>query len=550
MNDRVERTWLTLDGIVTGYPYFGRDDSAADSWSAALSSFEASWLLDHERAWSRAERAVALLPANLHDDPETVVLAYATLALARAGLGLRGDWTDLAPGLTPTGDPLIDAHPFLFTLGPGDAATFARYAMAEAALALGRVSLSHRLLRSSASFADQLAGHHFETVMTVLQVRAAAFAGCVTHATQYAAALSAESDDRLSLLVESTRALVSGYAADPTATHRLTARVEQLRPTRHDRLTSGVALLCAYGLIALGEVRRSAALIGRSGWQRAMVIDRVIAHEFLIHAAIDDGDDVAVAAWLAAAEKQFEGDPIATSTVERCRSRAALFLGDPAAALAAAERSIAAARVDGRAVEAAEGEIVKAHAGIALGERGEVARDLERLIDRTDSTGFRAARRSANRELRGTGRRLRPVRGLGGSALSERERQVRDLLLCGLGTAQIAAELFISTHTTRVHLARVLAAYGVPSRVALARQVARTSGDPDVAAAWLRYRLTSRQRAVARETVAHASTAEIAEALGLSVRTVEKHLTAIMRAWGTDSRLGVVVRAGGVLPRQ
>lgn len=195
-------------------------------------------------------------------------------------------------------------------------------------------------------------------------------------------------------------------------------------------------------------------------------------------------------------------------------------------------------------MEAVEGEMLAAKARIAIGRRGEAARRLESVVAGMTPVGYRVARRAAAHHLRGVGRRLRPAPE-GADALSSREREVLALILDGHDTAGIAARLHISPHTARIHVSRVLAAHGAPSRLALAVRVATASAD-DARAESSLAELTPRQRDVAREVASGASNAEVAERLGISTRTVEKHLTDAMRRWGATTRVAVVLRAAGV----
>lgn len=110
------------------------------------------------------------------------------------------------------------------------------------------------------------------------------------------------------------------------------------------------------------------------------------------------------------------------------------------------------------------------------------------------------------------------------------------LLLDGLGNAEIASALYLSPHTVRVHVSRVLAAFGVASRFALAAKVP-SERDFDASG------LTERQRAVVSELSTGAGNAEIARRLGISVKTVEKHLSEIMRRLEVSTRVGVLRKA-------
>jgi len=541
--DRVERLRRMLDAVIEGIPMPDRSGTD-DAWGLALAAFAASWQLDHAETARLAQLAAAALQSPPHEDPEATVLVYATLGLAAAGVGITGGWRDTAPGFCRSGDPLEDAVPLLKALAPSsDAARFARYALAEAALACGRVGLADRIVSASESFAVALRGHRFETVMTVLASRIASFSGRIDEARTLINRLPGGDAPRIELLVAATRSLIEGNAEDPATVRAITSRVEQIDREHHDRIESGVALLCAYGLIAQGEVQRSAALLAGFGWDRAMIIDRALACELLVNAASQDGDQAAAEAWFERVQ-DFAGDPIADSTLARARSRIEFMAGDRLAAIESAEHAIRRAAEEGRVIEAAEGEILAARARIAAGRRGEATRRLEAAVAAARPTGHTAVRRAAGRELHGTGRRLRPPAGSGRAELSGRELEVLALVLRGLENAEIATLLHISTHTARMHVSRILAAYGAPTRLALATRVLAESGTPRGGSDAVDV-LTRRQRMVVAEAVTGATTIEIAERLGIAPRTVEKHLTDAMRRWGVTTRVGLLMRFVG-----
>ncbi len=533
-----------LDAIVVGRAVTALGE---DPWDLALAAFAASWRLEHEEAAHLARRAAAALPADPHGNPAATVLVRAALALAAAGTGIVGGWRDTAPGCTPSGDPIHDAIGILALLDDSDDSRFARYALIEATFACARVGLSDGLGASPVCFAGPLAGHPFETIMTVLAARVAAFAGHLDEARAVLDRVARTDSPRLTLLVTATRSLVAGNAAEPVAVRAMAAQVQRMDPDRHDRVELGIALLTAYGLIAAQDVRRVAALVAGFTWDRAMIVDRVLTLEMLIHAAIREGDGVAAEAWLAQIEA-FADDPIANSTLARARSRLLLFHGDAAAAVEVAETAIGLAVAEGRTIEAAEGEILAARARIVAGRRGDAARRLE-VVVASAGEDYRALRRAAARELRGTGRRLRPAAGSGTGALSAREQEVLELLLHGRDNAEIAEALHISVHTARIHVSRILAAHGTPSRLALVSELAAANGDGAEAERVLAV-LTPRQRAVVTEAVRGAGNAEIAERLDITLRTVEKHLTEAMRRWGVTTRLGLVVHAAGLGTQQ
>jgi non-specific serine/threonine protein kinase len=61
------------------------------------------------------------------------------------------------------------------------------------------------------------------------------------------------------------------------------------------------------------------------------------------------------------------------------------------------------------------------------------------------------------------------------TSLSQREREVAELICYGLSNKEIANRLAISRRTAESHVANILAKLGLCSRVQLAVQIARTS---------------------------------------------------------------------------
>jgi DNA-binding CsgD family transcriptional regulator len=87
-----------------------------------------------------------------------------------------------------------------------------------------------------------------------------------------------------------------------------------------------------------------------------------------------------------------------------------------------------------------------------------VARELRRLGQRVPRRGRRG----------GAGAGAGPL-----AALSDREREVAELVAAGRTNREIAAELFLSKRTVDTHLAHVFEKLGVSSRAAVAAVVAR-----------------------------------------------------------------------------
>lgn len=515
-----------LDAVVAGT---AAPEPGADApWEMAIAAFVANERLDQPHATDLAIRSLELLTPR--SDPVVRVAAYGARAFAASAELLSGTWTDVAPGLTPTGDPISDAAPWLEQLGDGDDATFARYLLAEAALACARVGLAAGLPEPDPTRFE----HPFAVVFTVLRARICAFHGRVAEA-QHALEDVTSEVPLLALLVDATRSLVHGNAADPQRTRAFAERVRTENPRPDSRIAAGCHLLASYGLIAVDDVRGGAELVlaagGDADLDRLMITDRAIGFELLVNAAIGDDDPDAAEAWAARAE-QLAASPICNASVERTRSRILLARGETAGAADAAVRAGAFARAEGRMIEAAECDRLAARASIAANDSG-VAGRLQAMAEEGNRTGHRAAVTAAASELRAAGRRLRPFAGTEWEGLSAREREVARLLLDGLTNADIASALYVSPHTVRVHVSRVLAAFGVASRFALAARI-------PTAATTMASGLTERQRVVVAELSTGATNAEIAERLGISIKTVEKHLHETMRRLGVTNRVGLL----------
>jgi DNA-binding NarL/FixJ family response regulator len=350
----------------------------------------------------------------------------------------------------------------------------------------------------------------------------------------------------IQLLIEATETLVRGNAAERSEVRALADRIEALNPEPRDYLSSGRYLLVAFGLVAVGDVGRAARLAllagGDADLSGYVVVDRGLTFELLVAAAAIDGDLDAAESW-AERSMPLVHSPIAGSTIERITSRVELMRGNAADAIAWADRAVTSARAEGRIVEAAEGEVVASRARISASQAGEAGVRLEAMVGEADDLGFAAARRSAARELRAVGRRLRPPPGSEWDGLSARERDVAVMVAEDLTNAQIAAALHLSEHTVRSHVSRVLAAFGAASRSRVAGRIAGFL--PPVSAP--AESLTPRQRTVAVLIAGGAGNTEIASELGVSVKTVEQHVGEILRRWDMRSRVAVARAARALL---
>jgi ATP/maltotriose-dependent transcriptional regulator MalT len=169
--------------------------------------------------------------------------------------------------------------------------------------------------------------------------------------------------------------------------------------------------------------------------------------------------------------------PMAAAWAERAAAAVELDTGDPARAATRALASAAAADEAGAPVEAA---LSRTLAGLALGQTGERDRALTELKRATrvfEECGALRYRDEAERALRKLGyrihRRTRPgsADGTALESLTERERQLAQLVAGRKTNPEIAAELFLSQKTVETHLRNIFRKVGVSSRVELARAI-------------------------------------------------------------------------------
>lgn len=525
-------------------------DGSTPAFDLGLAAISAVHALEAEEAVRLAGMAL-----DASGNAEGEGRALAAVAALFAGAGLPGALA--APEPSPEIDAALAAaaraRP---TTLVGD---FLRYQEAEAHLACGRIDRAARLVDAGAGLvrsepadaARDLAADSIRTIGAAMRIRTLLFAGRVDEANEEASVLHAALlEDRVPAgfapLVLATRMLVAGNADERALSRELLGELDRL-PMHPGRgyLASGVHLLMAYGFLGIGDVpsaAREVHLARAAG--PLLVVDDALAIETLVALATAEGDLGAAEAWLQLAEP-IAGSRIARPAVLRSRSRVRLLEGDAAAALADAELAAGLAEAEGRRIEAAEAQVVAARARIAAHRPGEAVAALERLLEISDAAGHRAARRAAAQEMRAAGRRLRPPPGSEWNGLSERERDVALLIAAGLSNPEIAATLFLSPHTVRAHVSRVLAAFSAASRLTVAVRVAELLPPPDAPPP----ELTARQHAVAAGVARGLGNAAIAAELGISVKTVEKHLTEIHRRWGVRTRTGVARLVGAPAQR-
>ena len=470
-------------------------------------------------------------------DPEARLLGLAATA-----------WSATTFESTSSGDPILEAleHTAELDALECDSRAFTLYLLAESALASARLELARRIVDTTGMLPERFLAdadgtpHPYAPVMVIQRVRLLGFQGQVTDALALLDSIRITPDSPVELLVSATRCLLVGNNAQRQAVRSIADRLERELGDPNDYISAGCYILVSFGLIAIADITRAARFViaaGRTaGLEGLNFIDRALGLEMLVAAAVAEGDLLSARAWQLQAVGLLDQE-ITRPTIERINARVALLAGDASEAARWAQLAVTHATADGRVIEAAEGEIVLSRAHIALSERGIASTRLEAMAASAASSGYLAAQKSAARELRAIGRRLRPTPGSGWEGLSARERDVALLVAEGFGNHAIAAELHLSEHTVQAHVSRVLAAFGAASRLGVAAQLAlMLPRDPDSAPP---APLTPRQAMVAEQIARGLTNEAIAADLGVSVKTVEKHVSEILRRWQVASRIGI-----------
>lgn len=474
---------------------------------------------DHERAAAVLQDSPPTArPAGMEDALTAVV---AELVSAARGDGFLGPRPPLAPAI--------------LQITPQDRWTdFVRYLAVEASLAAARLDEADAL-HPGTPLDELWRGHPFAGVMRACDARVSLFGGRVAEARGLLD--TGMPGDLAGHMLRATSALIAGSADDIDGLRREEEAVLAAGIRTDDYIGSGIFLLLAYARLAVHDVPAAVAHLMRAGGgdpdlAGLTLVDRALALETFFAAAFEEGDAPAALSWLARAEP-LAGHRAAAPTVLRMTARYAALGGDPATAQALAVRAVDLARVEHRRIEQVWGELILAEAQIAGRHGLDAAHLLRDRIAQTDAEGHQGARRFASRILRRAGKRLPPRSGAQGAALTDRERAVADLMLAGLSNAEIADRLVLSPRTVGSHVTRVLAAFGVATRIGLLASLHEAPASPRIPPD---LRLTPRQAQILALLAQAKSNKQIAAEMNVTVKTVENHVSAILAACGAATR--------------
>ena len=228
-----------------------------------------------------------------------------------------------------------------------------------------------------------------------------------------------------------------------------------------ERLLAELERIAGPDLERLNPLARAA--IAAAAARAAIALDRLAHAERLTGvaaAAVRDGEP-----------------PVSALRARRAAAELALARGEAEAAAVAAEAIAGEAAALGAGQEELEAGLLRARALLAGGEREAALGLLRELAAAAAESGALGLHDAAARELRRAGARApsRARRGAGGE-LTEREREIAELVAGGRSNKQVAAALFVSEKTVERHLSAIYARLGIRSRVALPRALDAARG--------------------------------------------------------------------------
>lgn len=233
-------------------------------------------------------------------------------------------------------------------------------------------------------------------------------------------------------------------------------------------LLAGQADECTAGVLTAGDGDMLAAFDPST---------RVMLYEVLVRAALAKERTADAQRWASLADKVCWAGvlPCAAGYAALADARVLLAMGRPGGAAAKGMLAVEEFARAGNPLDGIRARFVIAGAQAALGRRTEAIATLLEADEVAGRCGADRLRETATRELRRLGRRVvrngkRGQGGVGWAALSQRERQVAELVANGDTNRAIAAELFLSEKTIERHLSSAFVKLGVSSRTALARE--------------------------------------------------------------------------------
>lgn len=352
---------------------------------------------------------------------------------------------------------------------------------------------------------------------------------------------------QLHVLARGARIFVDGHLGRPDA---VVAGMAELRRTDlagadHDYILAGAGVMAAFGLHVIGRLDDAVEAVLTSGGgsylTRLQIVDRLFGYEILLDEALHRGDLTAARIWV----ERGDGLPVhehvmAAAILSRIHARMSIAMAETDVGIQESADAGVLAAIVGSDLEVIRARIIESSARATSSDRIRGIDELEDAARRAGAAGAAAVKEWAERELRQHGRRLRNAPGVGWDALTQTQQRVARLAAAGLRNREIGAALWISDKTVESHVAAILSALGTTNRVGIGRELGGDAASPG-----LDHLLTGRQREVARLVARGLMNAEISSLLGISEKTVEKHVSGLFDRLNVRTRSAIAARVRG-----
>jgi ATP/maltotriose-dependent transcriptional regulator MalT len=281
--------------------------------------------------------------------------------------------------------------------------------------------------------------------------------------------------DELSSMAFTVQGMVAVQIGDIEVARR--AGEQAVETAGHDGDWWSAAAGCVLGIVHLlsGEparcVERMISACGGSDLPRLDVLHRPVFMETLVVAALAQDDIDAAESWTEQMEACCAGVelPSRVGHALLARARVQLAAGDPVAASRGALAAAAKFTAGSSHIAAGRAHLFAGHALAGI-DRPQAFAELGRAKMLLAMSGARRCLADATRAQRMLGGRVSGRRP--SDTLSQREREIAELVAIGKTNQTIAEALFMSPKTVEAHLSRIFIKLGVRSRAAVGSRLA------------------------------------------------------------------------------
>jgi DNA-binding CsgD family transcriptional regulator len=281
------------------------------------------------------------------------------------------------------------------------------------------------------------------------------------------------------------RALVADAEGDPLLADQAATECREVMERTTESMLTRVGRTALAVVTASHDPQRAIAEMVDAGGPELDQIDTTWSTWLLtivVRAAIEAGDLDAAERWAALLEQRAADLPVPAYAIRADIGRANVLLARGDAPTAADLALPAAARAESLDihVDAIAARLCAGRALKAAGRSDDAVAQLRLVAEATAAGGHVRLHDAAARELRSLGVRLQAGAARAGEAsgiatLSEREREIAELVAQGRSNKEVGVTLYLSAKTIENHLSRIYAKLGVRSRVELTALLARES---------------------------------------------------------------------------